>query len=132
MHIYTYTCIIITTRQSFRKIYTSHFIERVRKGFSRFYCERELKTEQNCNILTPLLWPSAFCLSRSPDAQPEARGLSFLLSAGFLYHILSPTGLQFNRGSQGPLLPGGGFLYHILSLTSLISNSLTSCPHRVI
>ena len=42
----------------------------------------------------PLLCPSALCLSRSPDAQPAARGLSFLLSAGFLYHILSPTGLQ--------------------------------------
>ena len=41
----------------------------------------------------PLLWPSALCLSCSPDAQPEARGPSFLLSAGFLYHILSPTGL---------------------------------------
>ena len=41
----------------------------------------------------PLLWPSALCLSRSPDAQPEARELSFLLSACFLYHILSPTGL---------------------------------------
>ena len=31
----------------------------------------------------PHLWPSALCLSCSPDAQPEARGLSFLLSAGF-------------------------------------------------
>ena len=28
----------------------------------------------------PLLWPSALCLSRSPDAQPKARGLSFLLA----------------------------------------------------
>ena len=73
---------------------------------------------------TPLLWPSALCLSRSPDAQPEARGLSFLLSAGFLYHILSPTGLQNYWGPQGPLLLGGGFPYHILSPTRLISNSI--------
>ena len=28
----------------------------------------------------PLLWSSAFSLSRFPDAQPEARGLSFLLA----------------------------------------------------
>ena len=50
------------------KIYTTHFIVRVRKGYSRFYCERELETEQNSNILTHLLWLSGLCLSRSPDA----------------------------------------------------------------
>ena len=33
----------------------------------------------------------SFSFSRA--AQPEAQGPSFLLSAGFLYHILSPTGL---------------------------------------
>ena len=70
-----------------------------------------------------LLWPSVLCLSRSPDAQLEAWGLSFLLSAGFLYHILSPTGLQNCWGPRGPLLLGGGFPYHILSPTRLISNS---------
>ena len=51
-------------------------------------CERELETEHNCNIYwPPLLWPSALSLSCSPDAQPEARGPSSLLSAGLLYHI---------------------------------------------
>ena len=63
----------------------------------------------------PLLWPSALCLSRSPDAQPEARGLSFLLSAGFFYHILSPTGLQNYWGPEGP------FCWVVSFLT-------TSCP----
>ena len=70
--------------------------------FERFVCERELETEQNCNILTSqLLWPSAF-LSRS---QPEARGPSTLLGAVFLYHILSPnwSGLQNSIGDpEGP------------------------------
>ena len=72
----------------------------------------------NCNILTPLLWPSALCLSRSPDAQPEARGFSFLLSAGFLYHILSATSLDPNS-SGAPRAPSAwpGFPYHISSLT---------------
>ena len=28
----------------------------------------------------PLIWPSALRVSRSPDAQPETRGLSFLLA----------------------------------------------------
>ena len=62
----------------------------------------------------PLLWPSALCLSRSPE--PKARGPSFLLSAGFLYHILSLThllsncsGPQLHQGSRGPLRPGVAF-----------------------
>ena len=38
--------------------FTSHFIARVRKGFSMFACERVLETEHKLNILTPLLWPS--------------------------------------------------------------------------
>ena len=63
----------------------------------------------NCNILTPLLWPSALCISRSPDAQPEALG-STLLGAGFLYCILSATSLvpKLHRGSRGPPRPGVG------------------------
>ena len=43
---------IKTSRHSSFEKYTSHFIERV-------VCERELETEQNCNILTPkLFWLS--------------------------------------------------------------------------
>ena len=38
----------------------------------------------------------------SSAAQPEAWELSFLLSADFLYHILSPTGLRAHSGSRGP------------------------------
>ena len=37
---------IIKDDEDFFKKYTSHFI-------ARFACERELETEQNCNILTP-------------------------------------------------------------------------------
>ena len=62
--------------------------------FERFVYERELKTEQNCNILTPTLMAiSGVSFSFSRAAQPETRGLT-LLSASFLYRILSPTGLQ--------------------------------------
>ena len=59
-----------------------------------------------------LLWPSALCLSRSPDAQPEARGLSRKKTStrnGFLYHILSPTGLRNYWGPRGPLRPRVAF-----------------------
>ena len=96
----------------FNKIFTSHFIARVRKGYSRFAWERVLETEHNCNILTPLLWPSTLCPSRSPDAQPEALG-STLLGVGFLYCILSASCLDPN--SSGPQVPSAwcGFPYHI-------------------
>ena len=50
----------------FIKYFTSHFICKFRKSCSKFACERELETENNWNILTPKLWPSALCLSRSP------------------------------------------------------------------
>ena len=71
IHIYildTYRCndnrrknkgrMIKTQEDFFRKIFTSHFIARVRKGCSRFACERVLETEHKLHILTPLLWPS--------------------------------------------------------------------------
>ena len=48
--------------------------KRVTQGFT----VRGSWTKHNCNILTPLLWPSALCLSRSHDTQPEARGLTLL------------------------------------------------------
>ena len=54
---------MIKTQEGRRKktslqIFTSHFIARVRKGCSRFACERVLETEHKLHILTPLLWPS--------------------------------------------------------------------------
>ena len=52
---------------------------------------------------------SVVSFSFSRAAQPEAQGLSFLLSAGFLYHILSPTGLQNYWGIWGPLRLGVAF-----------------------
>ena len=54
--------------------------------------ERELETEQNCNILTPTLLAITVSLLFSWFAQLGAWGLP-LLDAGFLYSILSPTGL---------------------------------------
>ena len=42
-----------TQEDFFNKIFTSHFIARVRKGCVGFYCERELEIEHNWNILTP-------------------------------------------------------------------------------
>ena len=76
--------------QSFRKICTSHFIW---KGL----CVRgSWRLNRTATYWPPLLWPSVF-LSCSPDAaQPEVRGPSSLLDAGFLYRILSLNHLISN------------------------------------
>ena len=60
---------------------------------------------------------SVVFFSFSRAAQPEAQGLSSLLDNGFLYCILSPTGLQNSIGG-----PEGPFGREWLSLPHLISN----------
>ena len=100
------------------------------KGFSRFACERELETEQNCNILTPTLMAvSIVSFSFFRVAQPEAQEPSSLLDDGFLYCILSATSLNPNS-SGAPRAPSTwcGFPYHISSITRLISNCNSLTP----
>ena len=82
--------------------YTSHFIV-------TFACERLLETEQNCNTLTPLLWPSALYLSSSPGLLNRRPRGPALLDYGFLYHILSPTCLRNYWVPRGHLRPGVAF-----------------------
>ena len=80
--------------------------------------------------MTPLLWPSTLCLSRSPDAQPEVQNNPSrtrhpaewpLLGDGFLYGILSASSLDLNSsGPKGPF----GLMW--LSLSHLVYNSVRS------
>ena len=74
-----------------------------------FACERKLETKHNWYILTPKLWPSALCLSRSP----------WLLnrSTGFPYHISSFSGANY---------PACPHLYSPVSTGSLNSSVLCS------
>ena len=83
------------------------------------------RPNRNCNILTPLLWPSALCLSHSPDAQQEALGPT-LLGVGFLYCILSATSLDPNSSE-----PKGPFGLMGLSLPYLVYNSVRSLTATV-
>ena len=78
------------------------------KGYSRFACERELETEHNWNILTPNLWPSTLCLSRSQMLNRRSRGHSagWWLSLRHLISIFS--GPQLIR-AQRPLRPDVAF-----------------------
>ena len=103
--IYIYT-MIKTQEDFFNKICTSHFIARVRKGPLRVLLWEGVRDRTETAIFWPrLLWSSTLCLSRSPDAQPEALGI------GFLYCILSATSLvpKLHRGSRGPPRPGVAF-----------------------
>ena len=97
-----------------RKIFTSHFIARVRKGCVGFYCERELETEHNWSILTPKLWPSVLCLSRSPGLLNLSPG-STLLAAGFPYYISSHS--HSNSTRLYCLLFNSSALYYLRSPT---------------
>ena len=88
--------------------YTSHFIERV-------VYERELETEQNCNILTRTLMAITAFLTRSPGLLNWGPSLipasSLQLIWGSELHLL-------NRVSWGPPLLGAGSLYSILYPTN--------------
>ena len=85
--------------------------------FVTFACERELETEQNCNILTPTLMAvSVVSFSFSRAAQSEAQRPTLL---GDLLHLISNfSGPQLIRA---PMAPSAwrGFPYHILSSNSV-------------
>ena len=53
----------------------------------------------------PLLWPSALCLSRSPDAQPEATGVQLSAESwlSLLYLISNFSRPPTHQGPKGPL-----------------------------
>ena len=116
--IYTYTYIhvyagyrltqwITTSEDFFRKICTSHFIVRVRKGLLRVLLWEGVGDWTKIAIYWPPLFMavSVVSFSFSRDAQPEAQGPSSLLDDGFLYCILALTSLDPNsiRGLKGPL-----------------------------
>ena len=112
MHIHLHAERITTTQHwrmsedFFRKICTSHFIVRVRKGCVGFYCERELETEQNCNILTPHSYGRQRCvflvLQGCSTGSPALCWLSLL-------HLITNCSPKLHRGSRGPLRPSVAF-----------------------
>ena len=71
-------------RHSSLEKYTSHFIEKV-------VCERELETEQNCNILTPILLAITAFLSRSPGLLNRGLGAQPLCGSICCSSVRSPT-----------------------------------------
>ena len=84
-------------------------------------CERELETEQNCNILTPTLLAITVFLSSSPGLLNWGHEGPASLGTGFLYRILSPIRLIPNWLIGGLRAPSAGCW---LSLPHLVSNWL--------
>ena len=98
-----------TSRHRSLEKYTSHFIERV-------VSERELETEQNCNILNPT-WA----------AQPGAWGPSLCWTCFSFHHLLSNLSEALNSncsigGPEGPLCR-----VLVLSTASYLQLTRTSC-----
>ena len=117
-----YILIIITPRR--RKTSEDSFRKNMYLSFYCNACVWEGAGDRTKTAIywPPLLWPSALCLSRSPDAQSEAQEPSSLLDDGFLYCILSATSLDPNSigGTEGP------FGLEWLSLPHLANNSVRS------
>ena len=119
-------------RKTSLTIFTSHFIARVRKGCSRFACERELEIEHNCNILTSTFMAVNVVSFSFFWCSTGALG-STLLGDGFLYCILSASSLDPN--SAGPQTPSAwcSFPYHISTPTvcnSTVSSNSTELYNR--
>ena len=118
---------IIKTQENFfiKKICTSHFIVRVRKGCSRFYSERELETEQNCNIFDPHSYGRQRCVFRVLQGCSTGRPVAQLSDGEWLslLHLISNfSGPQLNREPWAP----SPFGLVWLSLPHLVFNSVQS------
>ena len=103
-----------TQEDFFRKIFTSHFIARVRKGCWRVACERMLETERKLHILTPLLWPSCCVFLVLLDAQPEVLGST-------------PSGLFQGPPRSGVAFPTTSGLY-CLEVCWQLHRRFSECP----
>ena len=74
------------------------------KGFEKGYCERELETKQNYNILTPTLTVvSVVSFSFSRAAQLEAQRPTLLAFSTTSYQ--QPLWTPTHQGPQGPHQP---------------------------
>ena len=110
-------------RRLFIKIFTSHFICKVRKGCVGFACERELEIEYNCDILIPHSYGRHVVSFLSFWCSTGGLGPN-LLGDGFLYCILSASSLdpKLHRGFRGP--PRSGVAFPTTSRLHWNSNSL--------
>ena len=123
IYIYIYTGYIPTLwitdarKTSLEKYLHLTILQGFEKVVWSFTVRGSWKPNINCNILIPLLWPSALCLSRSPvllNRRPRAHSDGWWLS---LLHFISIfSGPQLIRAQMAPSA-WCGFPYHISSLS---------------
>ena len=122
---------MITTQEDFFiKIFTSHFIARVRTGLLKVCMWKGAGDRTKLKFLTPKLWPTALCLSRSPGLLNRSPGVH---SAGcwlsfFPYHISSTSvsnSTQLSSSVQfvGLILPSNS---HAVIWTRLHASAISS------
>ena len=116
MHAGITDAMIKTQEDFFIKIFTSHFIGRVRKGLL-------METEDNWNILTPKLWPSALCLSRSPGLLNRSPRVH---SAGCWLPLLPLVYLPLQLYSTVFLLFNSSAIYYLQTPTQWYGHASTS------
>ena len=90
---------------------------RFEKGYSRFACERELETEQNCIILTPIL------MAVSVVACSFSGAAGWWLSV--LHLITNFSGPQLIGGPEGPFGLAWLSLPHLVSITPTPTPTVT-------
>ena len=102
-HIQTDAMITDEWRLLYKKYVPLTLFVTFEKGYSRFACERELETEQNCNILTPTLMAvNVVSLSFSKAAQPEAQRPTAGSGLSLLHLISNFSGPQLIGGPESP------------------------------
>ena len=95
--------------------------KRVTQGFT---VRGSWRPNKDCNILTPLLWPSVLCLSRSPGLlNRRPRGSAFCWVLAFSTTSCHQQVSKTPSGVPRAPSPRNGFPYHNLSATSLDPNS---------
>ena len=97
----------------FNKIFTSHFIASVRKGYSRFACEKVLETEQKLQYFVSF---SFFWCSTGGPGVPLCWVLAFF-TASYQQLLWSPNSIGVPEGPLGRVW---------LSLPHLVYNSVWS------
>ena len=100
---------IKTQEDFFTNIYLSLYCKGSKRFTQSFRVSEIWRPNRNCNNLTPKLWPSALCLSRSPgllNRRPRAHSAGWWLSLMHLISIFS--GPQLIR-APSPFRPGMSF-----------------------
>ena len=94
----------------FIKICTSDFIARVRKGYSRFACERELETEQKLQYFDPHFYGRQRCvflvlrMLNRRSWGPLCWVLAFF-TASYQQLLWSPNSIGVSEGPPGVAFP---------------------------